>query len=85
MNLITDTYKVGQIQQEMIPDNVRFHLETKASFSDTDTTINECIVSLGDIEQLIEGCRVDETIARFQEILDQMNELGLSYIHITKV
>jgi len=85
MNLITETYKVGQIPQELIPDNVRFYLLTKSSFRDTDNTLDEYIVSLGELEELRDENQVYHIKAKFQEIIDQMNGLELSYIHVTKV
>ena len=87
----TETLKVVQLPEEDIIEATgttysTIVFEDNASFKDADKTIGEYMLSIGDIDEMLDFGFSDERLADYLVTLkEKMNEVGASYVQVVKV
>lgn len=85
--IIEDTLKIAQIRVEHLNPEILAKLEEHASFRDTDSSLDECIVNTGALDSIAEeweGMPNKEHLVKEVEEMKEQLEF-YNYIHILKV
>jgi len=76
--------QVTQVESRQISKDTLMALKARASFVDTDKSLNEFMVSMGSIVELLSNNRIKKQINSELEKL-YSSAKGSSYIHITNI
>jgi len=86
---LINTIHVAQIGADDLHPRILKELEERASFRDTDDTLNECLTSVDVLDNLVtewEGLDNDDTNLLIAEVVNLANQLLLfNYIQIVKI